>query len=446
MTDETRSVPMSRLEVRYGLSWRALLAIVVPLVVLFAAGVWLAMQFLQPFPPRHVVFAAGPEHGALYAFAERYRAILARDDVKLEVKVTRGVGDNLALLRDASANVDAGFLVAGMAGEPDARGLVNLANVAYAPLWVLYRNGDEVTDLIGFHGRRIAVGEPGSGVATVVGPFLAANGITASTSRLVALPFDEALSALLNGEVDVAFLGEGPQHPAFVDALARPDIRLMDFARADAYARRLTWLRALRLPAATLDFERNLPPRDVRLIGSTVMIAARDTLHPTIVDLLVDAAREVHGGNGFFEARGEFPDLHAVDAIPMSEQAVRYAQSGPSMLRRYLPLWLADFLQRIFMLSLPVLLIALPALRWIPSGVGALISNRIKEEYASLRVIERQIAADEGDPAVLQAELERVESRAASMRVPATFVPQLFQLRTHIRLVKQLLADRAGRH
>lgn len=436
---------MSRLEAELGISWAALLAIAIPLVALLAAGVWLALHFLQPVPPRRIAFAAGPERGALHQFALRYRDILARDGVTLDVKVTRGVGDNLALLREAHGGAEAGFLVAGVAGEADARSLVNVSSVAYAPLWVLYRGAAEVRDLSGFRGRRIATGEPGSGVAVVIGPLVAANGITPATSTLIELPFDDALAALLRGEVDVAFLGEGPQHPAFIDALARSDLHLMDFARADAYARRFPWLRALSLPAGTLDFSRNLPDREVRLIGSTAMIAARDGLHPTIVDLLVDAAREVHGGNGLFEARGEFPDLHRVDVLPISTQAVRYAQSGPSFLRSYLPLWLADFVQRVFTLALPFLLIALPALRWIPSGINAWLGNRINAQYAALRLIERRIAARDGTTEALDRDLDRVEASVAAMRVPATFAPQLFQLRTHVRLVRQMLDERQAR-
>lgn len=442
MPERPADAPMTRLEIEYGLSWRALVAIALPVVALLVAGVWLATQFLHPVPPRRVVFAAGPEHGALHDFAERYRAIFARQGVTLDVRVTKGAGDNGELLRAADGGADAGFLIAGATSAADAPGVVNVGNVAYAPLWVLYRDEREATDLGRFRGRRIASGEPGSGLAAAIGPLLAANGITPATSRIVELPFDDALAALLRGEVDVAFLGEGPQHPAFIGAIARPDLRLMDFARADAYSRRFPWIRALALPAGTLDFERNLPARDVRLIGSTVMIAARPSLHPTIVDLFVDAAREVHGGSGFFEARGEFPNLHAVDAVPMSEQAVRYAQSGPIFLRRYLPLWLADFVQRVFTLALPFVLILLPALRWIPSAIGAWIENRIESQYAALRLIERQAAAKGGDPVALDAGLDRIEAHVAAMRVPVRYASQLFQLRAHVRFVRQMLTDR----
>jgi TRAP-type uncharacterized transport system substrate-binding protein len=442
MSEAPKFAPMSRLEAEIGLSWRALIAIALPLLALLAASLWLAAQFLHPMLPTRVVFAAGPADGALYAFAMRYRSQLAQQGITLDVMATRGVEDNLALLRGGQGGADAGFLVAGMASTADASELSNLGNVAYAPLWVIYRGGHEVTDLTGFRGRRIAVGERGSGLAAVMGPILAANGLSPSTSRFVELSFDQALTALFAGEVDVALLGEGPRRREFVEALARPDLRLMDFARADAYARRFPWLHALRLPAGTLDFERDLPPRDTRLIGTTILIAARGSLHPAIVDLLVDATRAVHGGNGFFEARGEFPDLHGVDALPISAQAIRYAQSGPTILRRYLPLWLADFLQRCFALAMPFLLIGLPAARWIPSGIDAMFGKRIQALYVELRMVERMVESKHADAAALASDLDRLEAHASAMRVPAKFASQLFVLRSHIQLVRQRATDR----
>lgn len=437
------SAPMSRLELALGWRRRTLLIVALPLVALLAAGLWIAVQFLHPLLPARVVFAAGPEHGALHGFAERYRELLARQGVTLEVKTSRGVGDNLALLRAEKDGADAGFLLAGLATDADAARLASLGSVAYAPLWVLYRGGPELSDLAQVRGRSIAVGEPGSGLAAVLGPILAANGIAPSTTRIVELPFEGALASLLGGKIDVAFLGEGPSHRAFVEALAQPETKLLDFSRAEAYARRFPWLHALHLPAGTLDFERSLPPGDVRLIASTVILAGRSTLHPTVVDLLVDAAREVHGGSGFFERRGEFPDLHAVDRMPMSEQAVRYAQSGPTLLRRYLPLWLADFLQRLFTLALPFVLIAIPAIRWVPNAMGYWIGTRIEDQYARLLEIERRADSPRADRPGLLSELDRLDARVAAMSVPVKFAASMFQLRTHARMVRATIADRS---
>jgi hypothetical protein len=178
------------------------------------------------------------------------------------------------------------------------------------------------------------------------------------------------------------------------------------------------------------------------------MIAARDSLHPTVVDLVVDAAREIHGDRGYFVRRGEFPNVRQVDAIPVSEESVRYLHGGTPLLRRYLPLWLADFLQRVFTLSLPVIAVVLPLANWIPRGIDAFMRRRIDDVYEELRSIEQQII--EGGPDLdvdaLRAEASRVEADVARLRVPLKYSRELYVLRAHVRMVRDGLPEhpRAG--
>ena len=438
---------LSRLELVSGLSRRALVLIAVPAIALIVASFWLAAQFLHPLPPRRIVLATGPEHGMLQAFGQCYREILARNGIAVELRSTTGAKENLELLRSGTG-VDVAFLVAGITTPAEAAGLVNVVNIFPGPLWILYRSEKELKEIDELAGRRVAIGAPGSAIGTLVAPLLAANGITAENTLLVPLPFEAALRALRNGEVDVALLSEDPFVPAFLETLASPGIRLMDLARADAYARRYPHLHRMDLPAGTLDLARRLPQQDVRLIGGVAMIAARDSLHATIVDLVVDAAREIHGDQGYFERRGEFPNARQVDAIPVSEESVRYLRGGMPFLRRYLPLWLADFLQRIFTLSLPIIAVVLPLANWIPKGVDAFMRRRIDDVYEELRSIEQQRI--EGGPDLdvdaLRAEVSRVEADVARLRVPLKFSRELYVLRAHVRMVREGLPDhpRAG--
>jgi|SRR5208283_5496490 len=84
------------------------------------------------------------------------------------------------------------------------------------------------------------------------------------------------------------------------------------------------------------------------------MLAAREGLHPALVDLLVDAAHEIHGEQGFFQEAGEFPGMTKVD-LRVSTVAERHKRFGPSFLYRYLPFWMATMAERaiIILLRLP---------------------------------------------------------------------------------------------
>ncbi len=67
----------------------------------------------------------------------------------------------------------------------------------------------------------------------------------------------------------------------------------------------------------------NLPARDLHSIGPTVQLIARESLHPALSDLLIEAAREVHGGSSLLQRAGEFPAPLESD-FRISADAKRY--------------------------------------------------------------------------------------------------------------------------
>ena len=435
----------SRFEEFTGLTWRGLLLIAVPSLVLVVGSFWLAAQFVQPLPPRRIVLAAGPEDGALYALGERYRAILAKSGIAVEVRATRGPGENVGLLARHAASVDAAFLVAGTVPPNEAAGMENISNLFYAPLWGLKRSSSNIDSLAELRGKRIAVGAPGSGIEAALAPLLAANGITPDNTTLLRLPADDSLRALSKGEVDVVFHGEGLRSKEFQEVLRSPDIQLIDFPRAEAYTRRFPYIVRLGLPEGTLDLARDIPHGNLTLIGTTVMIAARADLHPTVVDLLVDAARESDSAQGIFEKRGEFPNMTQVDDVPVSAHAVRYAREGPSLLRRYLPLWLAGLLQRAFTLAIPLIAVVLPLMRFLPAAVRFVNRQPIFRGYADLRHVEHGLQARApGSPVDdLLRELDRIETAIAGARKSVLRASELYTLRVHLRLVREAVLARA---
>ena len=61
-------------------------------------------------------------------------------------------------------------------------------------------------------------------------------------------------------------------------------------------------LARLVLPQGVIDIDRNIPPNDVPLIGSTSKVLVRSDLHPEIVQLLLQTMVEVHGGSKYLSA------------------------------------------------------------------------------------------------------------------------------------------------
>lgn len=77
-------------------------------------GFPVAYQFVEPAPPRKIVIATGDKSGAYYAFAQRYKKVLARDCITLEIRSTAGSGENLKLLTERENGVDIALVQGGM--------------------------------------------------------------------------------------------------------------------------------------------------------------------------------------------------------------------------------------------------------------------------------------------------------------------------------------------
>jgi TRAP transporter TAXI family solute receptor len=423
-------------------------AIVTAVVV---AVIWASAHFLQPAPPRHIVMAAGPASGIYYQHALRYKEILGREGVKVDVRMTQGASDNLKLLLDPKSGVDVAFMQGGVATFPEADSLVMLASLYYEPLWIFYRNPQPLTRMNELHGKRIAIGVPGSGTRAVVTQLFAANGLANASgigrdnTDIVALGGDDALRALKSGEIDAALFIGGADTPIIQQALRDPVIKVMSLRRADAYARRFPFLTRLTLPYGTIDMASNVPDEDVAMIGTKAMLVAHDGMHPALINLLVDAAREIHGHQGYFEAAGEFPNTAQVD-IPVSPIAEEHRHFGPSFLHRYMPFWLATFVERAIILIVPLIVILVPLLNLMPQFLRWRVRSRIYRWYGELAVLERDVATRQGPLPVekwLQ-DLDRIEQSAEQIHTPASFASEAYTLREHIGLVRRAVLAKAG--
>lgn len=411
------------------------------------AALAVAYQFVDPAPPASLRLATGGPAGAYFAFGKQYRDVLARHGIEVEVVNTSGSIENLRLLRDPEAGVHAAFAQGGTAGaEARAAGLVSLASLYYEPAWLFYRESLPLASLADLAGRRVAVGPEGSGARALALVLLAENGLDAGDAALSPLGGADAFAALRAGEIDAWFTVAGVRSEMVRRAAAADGVRIFDFARAEAYERRLRYLSALVLPRGALDLAANLPDRDVRLVSPTAALVARSDLHAALEYLLLEAASEIHSGGGILEEPGAFPGARFAD-LPLAEAARRYFRSGPPFLRRVLPFWAANTIDRLAVMLLPLLAVALPLFRFMPVLYEWRVRSRIYRWYRDLRPLERRLK--EGlDPREAERALERldgIERALAGLSVPLAYADALYQLRLHIDLVRGAIQRAAKR-
>jgi TRAP-type uncharacterized transport system substrate-binding protein len=427
------------------LSRRSRLTLAMFILALIGAAAWTAGHFLQPAAPRHIVLASGLEDGLFHQYAKRYVEILARSGVTVEERMTAGAGDNLRLLEDPHSGVDVGFTQGGIAKFPEANDVVMLANLYYLPMWIFYRNTDTFNQVNELRSHRVSVGAVGSGTRSLVEPVFALNNLTTENTTMLPLSNDAALRALKSDEVDAAVFVDGAQNKDVWAALHDPHFRLMSYGHADAYPRLLPYIKKLTLPSGVIDVAHDIPEKEVALVGTKAMLAARDGLHPALIELLVDAAHEIHGGQGLFEEAGEFPGTTRVD-LRISTDADRHKRFGPSFLYRYLPFWLATLVERAIIILVPLAAVLLPLFHYLPQLLRWRVRSRVYRWYGELALLERDVAERTGTLPTERwlADLERIERAVARIHTPSGYASESYTLREHIALVRRAVLARTS--
>ncbi|MGE5131106.1 MAG: TAXI family TRAP transporter solute-binding subunit [Sphingomonadaceae bacterium] len=434
------------------ISVRDLAVAALPFVLLTLVLLVAAYFLLKPMPPRRVVLATGPEQSAYAEFGKRYAAELKRYGIQVVLLPTRGSLDNLRALRDPKRDVDLGFVQGGSSevartvdedksGEP----LESLGSLFLEPLWVFYREeaaralpGGALTSIAQLPGWRVNLGARGSGTPGLMRKLLEANGLERDRLTPSFLEVTPAVVALLDGKLDAMAFASAPESPMVQMLLQTPGVRLLEFPEAEAYARRFPFLSPVTLPQGIADLARNVPAHDVPLIAATTSLVARDGTHPALEQLFVQAAAKIHGGAGWISRAGRFPTPQGTE-FPLAAEAARFYRTGPPLLQRYLPFWLANLIDRMWVALFTIIAALIPLSRIVPPLYQFRVRRRIFRWYRQLRGVEAQVADASAPRADLIAELDRLDARASKITVPLSYADELYNLRSHIALVRARL-------
>jgi hypothetical protein len=361
--------------------------------------------------------------------------------VDLVLQPSAGAVQNLERLRSPSSGVSVALVQGGLAGPDMVDGLVSLGAVAYEPVWVFHRAGLRLDRFRDLAALRLAAGAPGSGTRLLAEEFFQRHGIDPASAALLPLSGLKAAEAVERGEADAAFIVSAPEGPAVRRLLAARGIELWSMRHAEAYVRQFPVLTRIDIPEGAADLRENLPRSAVTLVSVKANLVAREDLHPVLVDLLLDAAREVHAGGGVIQRPGEFPSLDAAE-YPASPDAERYYKRGPSALRRHLPFWAVVWIERFIFFGLPLLAVGIPLARLTPAVYTWAIRRRIYRWYDQLALVERAVGAGHGSREELLARLAQIEARINRLRIPPAYGSEAYTLRSHIELVRRRLEDR----
>jgi NMT1-like family len=222
-------------------------------ILCIAGIVSLALIYFFPAPPLTISMAVGFKGPSYELLAARYKDILSRAHVKLEIHNTAGGAEHFKLLQDQNSGVPAAMVQGGISDSEHAPGLLSLGSINYQIFCVFYRATEVLDDLTELKGKRIAVGPVGSGSRVVAERVLGISGITSETSTLFPFAGQAAVNALNDGRTDAAILGLSSDSPLIQSLLRDPRVRLMSVTRAEALTRIFSFLVRLVLPQGVID-------------------------------------------------------------------------------------------------------------------------------------------------------------------------------------------------
>jgi TRAP transporter TAXI family solute receptor len=416
-------------------------------VLLIAALGWALAIVLKPAIQRTIVITTGADNGIYRGFADRYAPLLKRDGITLDIRSSTGSIENYQRLKDPDSEYEVGFIQSGTTSPKETDQLQTIAAVSYEPIWVFYRGDTIVNRLAQLRGKRIATGVPGSGLLNVAQVLLSYSGVTGDNTTLLEMDATKAYQELENGTLDAAFFIGRPD-ASMQQTLLNSDLKLMSFAQADALVQKFPSLSRITFPRASTSIVNDLPRADVTLLAATALLVSKDTLHPALAYLLLEAARTVHGGEDYFTPLGAFPNLNT-DEFPISDESTRYFKSGRPFLQRYLPFWLASFIERRLLILVPFLALLIGLLQALPRMAAARIKNRLVVWYREIKSLEDEIwRTPQPTPnqiAQWREEIENIDANASQIRMPQRYFQDVYALKQAIGIVRMRISQVAAK-
>lgn len=410
--------------------------------VVSLVGLILLMSWLRPGVPKEVSILAGPQSSRSYQWAERYADYIQAHGIRAKIVSTAGSGDILRRLSDGTKPA-VGFLQSGVErevgdGKPPA-GLESLGSLYFEPTWVFVRDDASIVELTDLPGKRAFTGRPGSDARATSRALLRVFGLS---DEVASEPYEEltpieATDALLAGELDVIFLAGESGAESIRRLLDADGVHPISVQHGDVYRRIQPDVGELLIPEGLFDLAQMIPKHDVRVIAPAINLVAREQLHPALVDLLLDAAKRLHGGPSLLAERGTFPSRDYT-SLPLSAEAERYYDKGPSGLRKYLPFWLATWVDRLIVYVVPILVVASSVFKGIPVLIQMRARLALRGFYTRIQRIENSPDQQANRDAYL-AELDAIENATREIHIPQMHIAHYFEFRQYIHDLRSRL-------
>ena len=423
--------------------WKWILVLIVGLLIL--------ISFTRPLPPKDVYLAVGQQGSVFGMLGEKFVPLFAEEGIRLHLVNTPGSAASLAELADKDQQVNAALMVGGIAAKGKFPNLLSLGSVEYDPLWLFYR-GPEYQDkgiFEHFSSQRVATGVDGSTEEIMIRKLLGLNGIVLEErENLLKITNQDAAQRLIDGKIDAMFIMDGIDGAVIQKLLAQKDIKIVNFAYAPAYVKKLPFLNTVTIPMGSLDLKAHHPAQDIRMLASTVTLLVESDMHPVIQQIFLLAADKISNEVDQFFANPEFFPAYVDHAIPLSPVAKRFYDEGPPAFRNNLPLWLINYVDRLWILIVGTIAVVYPLLKLFPSYRHMRSALLISEAYAEIKKIEQSAlqAKSNEELQALVDELTALDAESSGSWISSAEINEFYSMKGALNLVRTQLIKLKNDH
>ena len=407
----------------------------IPILLLVVASFYLTSKFIEPSSKKEITIATGSIDGEYYNTALKYKEILEKQKVKVNILTSNGSMENIQLLNDKKADI--AFVQNGIDSLKKQTEIKAIASIYYEPLWIFYKNDEYKMDyLVQLITKRVSLGREKSGTEDLALKMLNDNGINKENTQLLNNSTEEAKDLLIKGEIDAIFIVSSPNSKTIKELLENPNIKLFNFKRAKAYSRKYTFLESTPLYEGTIDLYRNLPSEDINLLSTTANLIVRNGFSDELTRLILKEIKKVHNKKELFEAANQFPNIENL-TIDINEDADRYFTYGDTWLEKIFPYWIASNIDRLSILLIPLITLMIPLSKGFFPLYRWSIRSKIYKWYEQIHKID--LEAEDAKNEELEKYLENIitlkKEIKAETKVPLSYMGEYYDLIMHLELI-----------
>jgi NMT1/THI5 like len=419
---------------------RRWLLVYVPILLVAALLLWLSYTRWIPQPPRVLTIAVGQASDSSAQLAPRYRQRLA--DMGIEARILPHTNAKLALdsVLSSPARADiaiASGLQAPAPAEPNSKsssGAQALAVIEREPVWVFTRI-PLMTKLQELRSMRIGIVAEDELAPGIAARLLQHAQLKTSDVQIIKVPRDRMTNELIDGQIDVAILLASASNESARVLMRSPYIQILGVDQIRQLIDQEPRLRPFVLPQGVIELRGDIPPRDLTLLSADLQLVIRPDMHPALQRALLDVATQLHERPSFLQRQGEFPRVTDTD-FPPSPTAVAAMRGSKPWLEQLLPYGWAQLVQWLLVACLPILLITIAVLAWIPSWFDWRINAVLQNFYGELKFLETEIEPVASERPIemkrLLQRLDDIEMQVIQLELPSDYTERWYTLRAHL--------------